>query len=145
MSCQRCHSKLLQWPAAGGLVITCLLLAGCGNEFDTVDVRGIVTLDGAPLSQGEVVFMPEQGPPAKAAIQSDGSFVLGTYNVNDGAVAGQHQVAVIARRGTPPTEGDDAGWEWIVPARYGSPATSELAFEVQPHGDNHARLDLRSE
>ncbi len=76
---------------------------------------------------------------------ADGSFVLGTYAANDGAVVGLHRVAVIARRGSPPDEGDDSlGWEWLVPARYGSPATSELTFPVERGVDNFARLELRT-
>ncbi len=82
--------------AAGGT------FAGCNEApFDLAPVRGTVTLDGRPVTQGKVMFAPirtgqglEAGKPAIGLIQSDGSFKLSTYTDGDGAVIGEHWVTI---------------------------------------------------
>ena len=88
-------------------------------------------LDGKPLEMGKVTFLPQDGSgrTATGKIQPDGSYVLGTYEEADGAVLGQHLVAVVAQqpRGLPPNDG---GGESLIPTRYNSPSTSGLEFKV---------------
>ncbi len=63
-------------------------------------MRGIVRFpDGKVLREGSVEFeiIGRKKPvTATGVIGPDGSFVLGTYEVDDGALVGKHRVVVIA-------------------------------------------------
>jgi hypothetical protein len=81
-----------------------VFLAAMGCEkppYDMAPVRGTVTIDGRPLSDGRVMFAPvgkgelNSGKPAYGRIDSDGSFFLYTYGDDDGAIVGEHGVTVI--------------------------------------------------
>jgi hypothetical protein len=113
-------------------------VTGCsdGNPR-TYPVRGEVRFpDGRPLTRGTVEFeLLDQEKPITATgeISEDGTFVLGTFKLDDGAIAGRHRAAVIAdheigtgaeRPGTlPPTALDP---------RYRDFKTSGLEFTVEP-------------
>ena len=135
-------------PSAPLFTLAILLLVGCGDGADrlpTAAVSGTVTLDGQPLKKGDVTFVPQDGSgrPATGTIQSDGSFILGTYDDDDGAVLGQHRVAVVCQepRGLPPNDG---GTRSLVPLLYTNPGTSELVYEVTAEGDNDFKIELTS-
>jgi hypothetical protein len=87
------------------LVVCVLVVAGCGKGRPVAPVRGTVTLDGKPLPGGRIMFEPIASGPnkivGKAAfgqIQSDGSFVLSTYEEGDGAVVGSHHPVIFGNR-----------------------------------------------
>jgi len=130
------------------LILVAVELAGCGraDQLPTAQVRGTVTLDGKPLTQGMVSFTPERGRAASGQIGSDGSFVLSTYGRGDGAILGHNRVAVVAiDRKVPPTKGmsvEDTQVSWLIPAHYGNPNTSGLSFDVQAGTLNTAELQL---
>lgn len=94
------------WTA--GVVASLLSLGiGCGSSssYELAPVRGTVTIGGVPLTEGKVMFAPiakgddhRAGKPAFGFLGSDGSFVLGTYADEDGAVVGDHWVTVIRYR-----------------------------------------------
>jgi hypothetical protein len=85
------------------LVIVCLSAPGCdAPPYQLAPVHGTVTLDGQPLSGANVMFAPRArgdevnaGKPAFGQLQPDGSYVLGTYDDEDGAVVGEHSVTII--------------------------------------------------
>lgn len=74
--------------------------AGCGSS-KTYPVTGkIILKDGSPLSGGLVRFRPVDEKlqvSARGDIQQNGTFIVGTYKEDDGAVPGKYQVAI-----TPP-------------------------------------------
>lgn len=73
---------MLRWLLLSVLPLA-LLSAGCAGKPSgpkSVDVKGKVTLDGAPLASGRIVFEGEPGVPA------------GEFEIKDGAYAGQAQV-----------------------------------------------------
>lgn len=91
-------------------VFAASLLFGCGGggELDVAPVSGKVLCEGEPVTAGIITFKPiaegENTTPGKSAagvIQSDGTFVLTTYELNDGAIIGKHNVTY-----TPPTPGE---------------------------------------
>jgi hypothetical protein len=130
-------------------LIVVVLLAGCSraNRDQTFKVNGDVKLDGQPLTSGTVVFMPEKGRAAKGAIDTNGSFKLGTYMADDGAAAGRYQVMVIAPDHKAIQGGAvnlDQHIPSLVPERYTSTTTSGLAFEVKPTEANVAHFTLTS-
>jgi hypothetical protein len=85
-------------------IVTAISCIGCGNQssYEVATVRGTVTLDGKPLTGGKVMFAPiaegqnaKAGKPGFGALGPDGSFVISTYGVEDGAVIGKHWVSVM--------------------------------------------------
>lgn len=81
-------------------IIPMLALAvggGCssGNRagVDLAEVTGVVTLDGKPVKQVEVMFMPEGGAIESRGITDDeGKFVAYYPPAYPGAVPGKHRV-----------------------------------------------------
>ena len=79
-----------------------MLPVGCSKSpYDVAPVQGRVTIDGQPMSAGQVMFAPlakggsvNAGKPAFGKIQSDGSYILSTYRDDDGAVVGEHTVTI---------------------------------------------------
>jgi hypothetical protein len=84
-------------------LLTGAAAVGCSSsEFELAPVTGQVTVDGQPFTQGKVMFAPvasgesrQAGRPAFSRLGADGSFALGTYEAEDGAVVGEHWVTVI--------------------------------------------------
>jgi hypothetical protein len=95
------------WLLSAPLALA-LALAGCSvdnNRPKLGKVSGKVTYKGKPLTAGEVLFTParnkggDTGQVATGQIDSDGSYVLTTFDTGDGAVLGTHKVTVISREG----------------------------------------------
>ena len=92
------------------LVVGITAVSGCGkNEFQVAKVKGSVTCNGKPLSEGLIVFIPAgaaaatsdskssvTGRSASGMIQPDGTYELTTYKSGDGAIVGSHSVQVFA-------------------------------------------------
>src|SRR5437879_2534229 len=77
------------------------LLAGCGGA--TIDVRGRVLLDGAPVDRAAVTLVPVgKGHPASGITEPDGSFRLMTFKKQDGALPGEYKVIVTRTDAIPP-------------------------------------------
>lgn len=123
-----------------------LLLAGCGSptgpELGTV--TGIVTLNGKPLSNANVTFVPtESGSPSYGGTDEDGVYHLMFNQHRAGAEIGRHHVLVELRE----PETDDSGNlvevrpQTKVPDRYRQSGT--LTAEVE-QGDNELDFDLSS-
>lgn len=80
-----------------------LTTTGCGDgRIPTVPVSGVVTLDGAPLGDCTVTFLPRAdsqgslvaGAPSAAKTGPDGRFILSTNDGRQGAVAATHVVRI---------------------------------------------------
>jgi len=134
---QRCSEMLKVW---GVLALLCVGLPGCGAENGT-KVIGTVTLDGTPLAEGAIAFVPADGKTASSA----GTISNGLYSVElppgpkkveitASKVVGQRQ----AYEGQPDSPMVDIT-ESIIPDRYNR--RSELTIEVQP-GKNTQDFDL---
>ncbi|MFO0790069.1 MAG: hypothetical protein U0805_11495 [Pirellulales bacterium] len=112
------------------LAFAFVVATGCGRgSASTAKVIGSVTLDGKPLTTGNVITLPTAGRGARGPIKSDGTFELGTFSKTDGAMVGVHKVAVVAYESTKRgPEGGDG--KLLVPQRYTNPETSGLTIEV---------------
>src|SRR6476659_7523850 len=79
-------------------VIVCFLPLACGRSAPAVyPVRGEVFFNGQPASGATVHFLPadaDEGSPAYATVQEDGSFELSTYGTYDGAEVGEYVVTL---------------------------------------------------
>jgi hypothetical protein len=77
-----------------------LALAGCGRGPERVEVEGVVTLDGKPLPNVEVVFLPDPergstGPRAAALTDAEGRYHLRSDKGEDGAAVGKYRVLIV--------------------------------------------------
>lgn len=137
----------------GVLLLSMLSLCGCGgSEYPVAPVSGQVTLNGEPVTFGNVVFKPvgksgKDNKPGKAAVATlddNGNYTLTTYKFHDGAVVGPHIVywippgaedlqEDIAEGGPKPTG------ELARRITYGSPIA--LEFEVKP-GNNQFNFEI---
>jgi hypothetical protein len=115
-----------------------LVLAGCSDSNrpvfqQTFAVKGkVVTASGAPLTGGRIELHPEnsEAPEARGMIKTDGTFVLGTYKVNDGVAAGRYKVTI------DPVVYNKAGnlqpnKSLPIAKRYADPEKSGLTLEVK--------------
>lgn len=81
------REKPLRISVIASVVLSCLMLAGCNPSTPKGLVgKGKVTLDGTPMTRGEVVFKNEQGVIRQGTIQADGTFSVpdiapGNYSV----------------------------------------------------------------
>lgn len=117
---------------------------GCGAsyELETAKVRGRVTLDGKPLQSGYVMVLPVRGRMARGAIQEDGSFVLGSYDDDDGAQVGEHPVVVTP---IPSDEGvSRPRTNQKIPRRYRRAGSSGLRVTVESGGLDDWLIELTS-
>jgi hypothetical protein len=128
------------------MVLVTALLAGCSGPNDA-SVSGTVTLDGQPLTTGNVSFYPDggSGAPANGQIDSSGRYSLST-GTDAGLAPGKYVAVVIATK-EPPQQYDAKGGEIppivITPAKYTDTSTSDLRFEVKA-GKNDITLALQS-
>jgi hypothetical protein len=146
MRCNSLVSHSLVRAAMHCWVVTMLVATATGcatNEKQTYPTKGkLVWEDGGNAKQlagGMVVFQSDQEQiSAKGAIDDTGSFVLGTFALDDGAVAGPHKVVIIP----PASETGDYNSREIVDRRYERVETTDLAvtIEAQP---NDVVLKLR--
>lgn len=124
-----------------------LALAGCGPRGEYGAVRGQVTCNGRPVTEGQVVFFePESRVYQAARIQSDGSFVA-KMSEGPGLLVGEYQVAVqppvIEGPGSenpgPQTPRDYRE----IPLKYRNPQTSGLALTVNEGNNPPFMIEMR--
>jgi hypothetical protein len=113
-------------PAVCAIGLMLLGLAGCGGSHPgIVPVKGQVTIDGKPVTTGQVYVYAEGQRPATGKIQADGSFQLSSFAFNDGAPTGTHLATVSAVEGV-----DDHTNRWHAPKKYASETSSELWVNI---------------
>lgn len=118
---------------------------GCGEKQPaTYPTRGRVAFsDGKPVMLGTVELLSENGKwNAQGAIQPDGTFVLGTFTSDDGAVAGNHKAIVmqlIVSDGLPKHSMDHGD---PVDPFYGSYSSSPLTASIQASESNEITLTV---
>lgn len=139
----------------GALVCGLVAVIGCGPKGPVhVPVSGTVTLDGQPIANAAVMFIPESsGQPAHGLTDAEGRFTLGVQKKGDGALEGKYFVTVILNEVqgfiADPQNKDVSGGiapgglktKWIIPRKYSDVKTSGLAAEVK-RGMVPLRFDL---
>ena len=130
------------------LVVPALLLllaTGCNREIPYGSVEGVVTVDGQPLANAEVVFMPNPdkgtvGPRSVAVTDKDGHYRIASDLGRDGTPVGFNTVVIndlaaldlkyrMMRGLVPPTGDDDAP---RAPIHGGNPSVQKPKVEVKP-------------
>ena len=115
------------------VLLGCLaLVAGCGDgRPKRVRVSGRVTIDGKPLTSGNIRVVPAEERVATGTIGPDGRFTLGTFDKDDGCVLGTHPIAVIAVRRL-----NSSSVEHLVPKKYGEYTTSGKTVTIDGPKDD---------
>ena len=137
-----------------GLALECA--TGCKSSGpQMVRIRGIVSYQGAPLTnvtQGIVRYSPKgAGSGAREAtgrIQPDGTFVMTTFQKDDGVVVGEYDITVSAYSGQElsrqQTESgvQSAGPKLMIPEKYLKPSTSGLSDTVASGHPGTKQIEL---
>ncbi|MCS7239254.1 MAG: carboxypeptidase-like regulatory domain-containing protein [Thermoguttaceae bacterium] len=117
---------------------------GCGGRSDVAYVEGRVTLDGQPLANATVLFIPQAGRPASGVTDSNGRYVLEYEPGKRGAPVGTCRVQITTARGE--TVGPDRKpippVPEKVPMRYN--VKTELSVVVEAGKSNKFDFDLKS-
>ena len=122
-----------------------LITTGCGKDdrLATYTVTGkVVFSDGAPLEGGTIIFESiDRGLGARGVIELDGTFHLGTYETDDGAVAGRYRVAIVP---DPPmnVDPDEVKLPPVIDSRYADMDASGLEYEVRADGPNEFHIQV---
>jgi hypothetical protein len=111
-------------------------------------VTGTITVDGVPLANAVVSFLPEKGQLAVGTTDAQGKFSLSTFEENDGALPGRYRVAIAGQAG--PANRQPAGQndpppaaKSAIPSRFTDPNTSGLMAEIKD-GPYQFNLDWRT-
>ncbi len=131
--------KLMMWS------LMVLFLTGCGGGSDrdaTYSVKGKVIYKGSPVTQANVMFVPEHGRPASGTSDDQGEFILTTYSNGDGAPSGEHQVLVTKLEPASPND-PYATRKSLVPEKYGELKTSPLKQSVKAGENSEITIELK--
>lgn len=133
------------------------LCIGCNSsKFEFADVTGRILLDGEPVQEARVVFMPtevtddgEAGPYSQGRTDADGRFTLQSIEERprNGAVVGQHKIIVSTKKARlDPNQLDVEIIESpeTIPRQYTYYKRTPLRFNVPSGGTVSAELLLDS-
>lgn len=131
---RRCFCRI---PSAATLpLVLCLaalcVVAGCGQgRPDRVAVSGQVLIDGQPLTQGLIQFVPEGARPSGGKLDANGRFKLTCYDGGDGIVPGTHRVMISAKEIL-----SESKVRWHAPPKYADFRESGLVFTIEEPTDS---------
>ncbi len=116
------------------LLVVTAMIAGCGQSGpEILPVTGVVTLDGKPLDQARVVFVPDKGRPAVGLTDSSGQYKLQFNETKWGALSGPHKVQITTERQASGGEGGEPlipAQKELLPKKYNE--STELQANVAP-------------
>ncbi|WP_417392225.1 carboxypeptidase-like regulatory domain-containing protein [Gimesia sp.] len=136
--------------ATAGLFLVTAFVSGCGGETDArpaVEIKGTVTLDGAPLQEASIQFTsPKTGESAYANLDASGQYSITFPKADIGSV---YEITV-----TPPVVDEQNAMALAeqpkektassIPAKYASRTTSGLTTRIEQAGTHEANFDLKS-
>jgi hypothetical protein len=131
------ETPMIRWASFATLLLTVLLLAGCGPKGPTiVKVSGVAQRNGQPVPDIELTFHPAVGRPSWGITDAQGRFTLHyDRDFPDGVVVGKHKVTV---RGRPyATQAEEFSGKVTGPAdigaireKFGDPEKTPLEFDI---------------
>ena len=149
------------------VVVTGIVAVGCGSQNRTgshpvYPVSGLISYRGKPVVRAEVTFYcADKNRSAFGKTNNKGEYKLTTFSANDGAVEGQHVVAVVKLEAPPESTpaADTQSQAYVppgfgestspqapkseLPEKYASQATSGLTATITMDGPNQVNLDLQ--
>jgi len=127
----RTMEKWARWAVLATLALSGV---GCGERGPEVgEVRGLVTLDGSPLANAQLVFTPATGRPSTGVTGEDGRYELVYLRDQKGAVLGKHTVRITTLQRSTSDRGEDPPFREKIPPQYNEVTT--LSTEVHS-GEN---------
>lgn len=130
--------------AASAALLPLLMSLGCGSGPDdqpqVAPVQGVITVNGQPRENLQIMFTPEKGRPSMGTTNENGEYTLTYLRDIEGAMLGKHTVQISAMnvstsdKVTNPKPLKDA-----IPAEYNT--RSKLVVNVAP-GDNSLDFQL---
>ena len=129
-----------------------MVLLGCGEsgsgakDWKLAPISGVVKLQGKPMENPVVTFIPDEGPTAVGIGNESGEFSMRT-NGSKGVVVGKCKVTVTSAGGVaaiPPSDGNEMKLvaKGKLNNKYASPDTTDLIVEVPEAGNEKMTLDL---
>ena len=77
------------------LAVLSFVFTGCGYRRPAqVKTTGTVTIDGEPVADAALMFVPDSGRPASGNTNTNGEFQVSSFGGNDGLPAGNYRVTV---------------------------------------------------
>lgn len=145
----RCFFSLARVIVFGLCAAVCGLGLGCGGESKPVtpglvSVTGTVTLNGKPLSGGNIMFAPTKSEIKRSpnsVIDAEGKYDLAWSQDEMGALPGTYKVIVIYKEGVVSEENPSP--KSLIPTKYGNVATTDLSAVVTADGENNFPFDLK--
>lgn len=133
-------------------VVLLSALVGCAPEGpELAEVSGTVTLDGRPLPNADVIFIPTEaakGTPSYGTTNAEGYYTLKFTRDKSGAMLGRHDVEIKTEKLTPAEIRERKAYGQGVPKYIPVPAKyakrGALTAEVEA-GDNEVNFNLESE
>jgi hypothetical protein len=134
------------------ILIAGITLASCSQTSGPpkkvcYPVKGELTVKGQPAAGALVIFQPPGANSAewsagypRATVAADGTFEVGTYADNDGAPAGDYNLAITWMIPNPQDE-EAAGTDRLQ-GRYADAATSKLTIKVEAAATQLAPIRL---
>ena len=144
----------LRQPCVPLFALVLLTATACNSNPPFAEVSGVVKLDGKPMPDALVEFLPDpdqgtHGPRASGTTDGEGRFRLVRDDEKDGAVVGFHRVLLQDARTFPPTRRESPGGKLpVMPpsrisARYANATDTPLRQEVKA-GPQTITLELTS-
>lgn len=159
LACARELARAKQGGPAAACLGLLLIAGGCGRGEGgppLVPAEGVVTLDGKPLANADVMFIPQEGTPGQALFgrtDAEGRFRVGTPDgKRQGAAVGRYKVTIqklVKPDGSDfipdPNAGpmDTGGFRELLPPRYANEAETQLTADVPPEGSRELRFALQ--
>lgn len=118
-------------------------LSGCSDGRPRLGkLSGTVKYKGKPLTEGDIVFYPEEGRSAAGKVVDGEITDVTTYEPNDGAPVGKLKVVITAYDG--PGTDMYAPRKLVIPDKYASLQTTDLSAEVSSNeADNEFSFELK--
>lgn len=136
----RIHPPTFTYRLIASLAVVSMI-SGCGggggkgDRLKTVPVSGVVTVDGQTFGPGTLEFAPAGGGDrsrlASGAVDAKGNFVMGSYEKDDGVVAGDYFVKALGDTATNPSAAMSN--------------TAPLKVTIGAQGDKELKIDLKSQ
>jgi hypothetical protein len=128
----------------GCVMMALMLQVGCGPSGPEIArVQGTVTMDGKPLPNAIIMFVPVGGRPSVSETDANGKYVLEFSGGRKGAIPGINRVEI--NTGRLAYEKDGKNYPAVkesVPAQYNRLTT--LEFNVEAGKNNTADFALKS-
>lgn len=141
-----CHVRFQSvWLVILGLIV----ISGCGktDKIQYAPVRGLVIVDGKPLANATVIYIPQRngestqvGQPSFGRTDEQGRYQLMTASQTSGAVVGRHRVSISTEVSDPST--GEVSVPETLPERFHKKTILEI--EVPKGGLSEANFELSS-